>query len=313
MAASTVFQRVRQIGADSFTNSTKFKELIDLNAAIHASSAFPNRLYSSLSSHLRYGSRYTDTKRISQLVQSNGKRLFLVDTLALVRRLEAQGIPSKQAEAITGAITEVLNDSLENVANSFMSKAEMQKFEMIQESNLAKFKSEVQSSQKREMRKMVWWLTEFNWPLAADRLVWWLCHNLVLGAGGVTHDVTASVMLSGVASIGAPSKQGNHFSLLERENEKLQGDIEKLRSELRYEIDKVTAGQRLDLNLERGRIRDELANQNAETTNLTNKLDREIHALRAQLEAAKYDVIKYCIGTLVSISAVGLAVLRILM
>jgi len=91
------------------------------------------------------------------------------------------------------------------------------------------------------------------------------------------------------------------------------------------------------------RIRDELANQNAETTNLTNKLDRvstagnntvvccklllclsfsflsncailqEIHALRAQLEAAKYDVIKYCIGTLVSISAVGLAVIRILM
>ncbi|MBA0799256.1 hypothetical protein Gohar_009783 [Gossypium harknessii] len=104
--------------------------------------------------------------------------------------------------------------------------------------------------------------------------------------------------------------------MLQRETEKLRGDIEKMRSELRhvlYEIDKVTAGQRLDLNLERGRIRDELANQNAETTNLTNKLDREIHALRAQLEAAKYDVIKYCIGTLVSISAVGLAVLRILM
>ncbi|KAF9684415.1 hypothetical protein SADUNF_Sadunf04G0115900 [Salix dunnii] len=81
----------------------------------------------------------------------------------------------------------------------------------------------------------------------------------------------------------------------------------------RYEIDKVTAGQRLDLNLERGRIRDELANQNAETNNLTNKLDREIHALRAHLEAAKYDVIKYCIGTLVSICAVGIATVRILL
>lgn len=44
-----------------------------------------------------------------------------------VRRLEAQGVPSKQAEAITAAITEVLNDSLENVAHSFVSKAEMQK------------------------------------------------------------------------------------------------------------------------------------------------------------------------------------------
>ncbi|KAF3658090.1 putative Allene oxide cyclase [Capsicum annuum] len=108
------------------------------------------------------------------------------------------------------------------------------------------------------------------------------------------------------------STSENHFSLLQHEIEKLRSDIEKMRSELRYEIDKVSAGHRLDLNLERGRIRDELANQNQETANLTNKLDREIHTLRAQLEAAKYDVIKYCIGTLVSISAVGLAVVRLL-
>lgn len=36
-------------------------------------------------------------------------------------------MPSKQAEAITAAITEVLNDSLENVSQSVVSKAEMQK------------------------------------------------------------------------------------------------------------------------------------------------------------------------------------------
>lgn len=40
---------------------------------------------------------------------------------------------------------------------------------------------------------------------------------------------------------------------------------------------------------------------------------QEIHALKAQLEAAKYDVIKYCIGTLVSITAAGLAVIRIIL
>lgn len=189
----------------------------------------------------------------SQLVKTNGKRAFLVDTLALVRGLEAQGIPSKHAEVITASITEVLNHSLESVAQSFVSKAEMQKSELIQEANLSTFKSEIQSSQE------------------------------------------------------------HHFSSLQRETEKLHADIEKMHSELRYEIDKVTAGQRLDLNLERGRIRDEQAKQNAETTLITTKLDREIHALRAQLEAAKYEVIKYCIGTVVSISAVGLAVLRILM
>ena len=193
------------------------------------------------------------SKHFSQFVKSNGQRLFLVDTLALVRRLEGQGTPLKQAEAITAAITVVLNDSLENVSQSLVSKEEMQRITMLQEAKLSKFKAEVQSS------------------------------------------------------------QGHHFSLLQHETEKLRNDIEKMRSELRYEIDKVTAGQRLDLNLERGRIREELTSQNAETSNLTNKLDREIHALKAQLEAAKYDVIKYCIGTLVSISAVGLAVIRALM
>ncbi|KAH7686927.1 Mitochondrial calcium uniporter regulator 1 protein [Dioscorea alata] len=189
----------------------------------------------------------------SGLVKANGNRAFLVDTLALVRRLEAQGLPTKHAEAITSAVTEVLNDSLQNVAQSFVSKEEMQKSELLQDANLSKFKSQVQSSQE------------------------------------------------------------HHFSLLQRETEKLRVDIEKMRSELKYEIDKVTAGQRLDLNLERGRIRDELAKQNSGTMELTTKLDREIHALRAQLEAAKYDVIKYCIGTLVSISAVGLAIARIVM
>ncbi|KAH9618095.1 hypothetical protein KSS87_016000, partial [Heliosperma pusillum] len=192
-------------------------------------------------------------RQYSQLqVHGNGKRACLVDTLAMVRSLEKEGIPSKQAEAITSAITEVLNDTLENVSYSFVSRGEMQKTELVQEGNIAKFKTEVQSS------------------------------------------------------------QDHHFALLQRETEKLQGDIEKLQRELKYEIDKVTAGQRLDLNLEKGRIREELNNQTTETSNLTNKLDREIHALRAQLEAAKYEVIKYCIGTLVSISAVGLAVVRIL-
>lgn len=200
---------------------------------------------------LNDGVRRLDTREISQLVKANGKRASLVDTLALVRRLEAQGLPSKQAEVITAAITEVLNDSLEHVAESFVSKAEMQRSEMAQEAALSKFKAEVHSSQE------------------------------------------------------------HHFSLLQRETEKLRTDIDKMRSELRYEIDKVTAGQRLDLNLERGRIRDELANQSAETSTLTNKLDREIHTLKTHLEAAKYDVIKYCIGTIVSVTALGLGLLRI--
>eukprot|EP00850_Spirogloea_muscicola_P018017 SM000160S02558 [mRNA] locus=s160:247189:249484:- [translate_table: standard] len=193
-------------------------------------------------------------RNLSGLVQSpNGRRAFLVDTLALVKRLEAQGLTAKQAEAITAVITEVLNDSLENAGHSFSSKTDMQRTELLQEAALSKFKAEMQST------------------------------------------------------------QDHHFTTLQRETERLRTDIEKMRSELRYEIDKVTAGQRLDLNLEKGRIREELATQSQETAELTNKLDREINTLRTRVEAAKYEVIQYCIGTIVSVTAVGLGLLRVLM
>ncbi|KZV53476.1 hypothetical protein F511_14842 [Dorcoceras hygrometricum] len=70
------------------------------------------------------------------------------------------------------------------------------------------------------------------------------------------------------------SSQDHHFSLLQREAEKLRNEIEKMRGELRYEIDKATAGQRLDLNLERGRIRDELNNQAQKQETLQTSLIR---------------------------------------
>ncbi|KAK4364501.1 hypothetical protein RND71_015859 [Anisodus tanguticus] len=240
-------KRVIPLGVNYGISLTKLQGINNVAINVPAASLLVNRsqckadgynfkFYSSFSSK-SYAHNKFHYRQISQLVKSNNKRAFLVDTLALVHRFEAQGVPSKQAEAITSAITES---------------------DLVQEANHSKFKSQVQSSQ---------------------------------------------------AIIG--DSMESHISLLQHKTEKLRNDIEKVRSELRYEIDKLTAGQRLDLNLERGFIRDELAKQNTETSNLTNKLDREIHALRAQLEAGKYEVIKYCIGTLVSISAVGLAVLRL--
>lgn len=44
---------------------------------------------------------------------------------------------------------------------------------------------------------------------------------------------------------------------MKTENERLMTDVEKLKQRLREEITRTTAGVRLDLNLEKGRIRDE--------------------------------------------------------
>ncbi|KAL9241441.1 hypothetical protein vseg_015555 [Gypsophila vaccaria] len=249
MAASTASKRLCNFAAKSILNSTKSKQFIASTAANDANIVAQFRSFNSPSKN----SRYTNTKHMCQLANSTDKRMFIVDTYALARNLEAKGFPPKQAEVLTGAITKVLNDSLESVAYFFVTKPEMHNYEVTRESSLATFKTEIQSSQE------------------------------------------------------------HHFSLLQRETEKLQDGIEKLRSELKYAADKVTAGQKLDLNLERGRIRDELHNQSTETSKLTNKLDKEIHALRAQLESQKAEVLKYCTGTLVAISAVGIAMARVLL
>ncbi|CAL9155203.1 unnamed protein product [Musa hybrid cultivar] len=196
--------------------------------------------------------------------ESNGSRACLVDTLALVKWLEKEGVPSKQAEAIT----KVLNDSLESVAESFVSKPKMQR------------------------------------ALCSDSTLYTLFFlNLCHMIAGSTLCIAAT----------------------RGETEKLGVDIEKMRSELRYEIDKVTAGQRLDLNLERrcirDKLRDELAEQSAETTELITKLDRisfldqgekKLLIILAQLDAAKYDATKFCIVIVVSICAVACQIAALL-
>ncbi|MQL98693.1 hypothetical protein Taro_031411 [Colocasia esculenta] len=131
-------------------------------------------------------------RHVSQLLpKSNGKPAFLVDTLALVsgsrqsgnncraglggwtpgvRRLEAQGIPSKQAEAITSAITEVLNDSLENVAQSFVSQGELQK----------DFGGTLHRGLVNLSPYEVMSLLYSGICIEADRIVWWLVLHAML-------------------------------------------------------------------------------------------------------------------------------------
>ncbi|MQL96919.1 hypothetical protein Taro_029602, partial [Colocasia esculenta] len=120
MAAAAAARR-RALLLSAYSSSAAARLASDVGPLLRSSS-------SSLSRPGSYGGGGGYLRHVSQLLRkSNGKRSFLVDTLALVRKLEAEGIPSKQAEAITSAITEVLNDSLENVTQSFVSHGELQK------------------------------------------------------------------------------------------------------------------------------------------------------------------------------------------
>ena len=90
-------------------------------------------------------------------------------------------------------------------------------------------------------------------------------------------------------------------------------EIEKLRSELRFAHEKITTSQKLDLNLERGRLRDDLQRQDDKTGAMESRLDREISSMKTTIEAAKNDVIKYSIGAIMSMAAVGMSLMRLLM
>ncbi|KAL1316582.1 uncharacterized protein [Arachis hypogaea] len=85
-------------------------------------------------------------RSFSRMAKSNGRRFC--DASAITSGLEGQGVPKKQAQAISAGITEVL----EKVQESLMERTEM-----LQESHESKIKAEVQRSQmqlQREIEKL---------------------------------------------------------------------------------------------------------------------------------------------------------------
>ena len=89
--------------------------------------------------------------------------------------------------------------------------------------------------------------------------------------------------------------------------------LEKLRTEIRYEVDKLTSSQKLDLNLERGRTRDELQKQNDKILGIDSRLDREAHLIRTQIEASKNELLRYSVGTITALGALVLGALRLML
>lgn len=106
--------------------------------------------------------------------------------------------------------------------------------------------------------------------------------------------------------------QDVHLASVNKDLERQQNLIDKIRSDIRHEVDKLTASQRLDLNLEKGRMRDELQSQRDKATELEIKLDREVNELRARVETSKNDVIKSVIAIMGTFSAIAFTISRFL-
>jgi len=180
-------------------------------------------------------------------------RPMIVDTLKLVRKFEQAGLPTKQAEAMTILIADLMADNAEGMSRQFASKGELEQLLARNEAAVQVFRHDFTQNYENEMAK------------------------------------------------------------LQRDIERQQVELEKLKTELKYEVDKVISGHRLDLNLERGRIRDELQMHDTRAIDTAQRLDKEINDLKTSIEAGKSDIIKYCVGTIVGAVSVGLGVVRMLL
>ena len=79
----------------------------------------------------------------------------------------------------------------------------------------------------------------------------------------------------------------NELAMIKAENDRLVTDIDKLKQRLREEITRTQAGVRLDLNLEKGRMREQSSGQELKIKEVETRIEQEIAALRTQIQSSK--------------------------
>ncbi|KAI9053361.1 hypothetical protein LZ554_002320 [Drepanopeziza brunnea f. sp. 'monogermtubi'] len=96
-------------------------------------------------------------------------------------------------------------------------------------------------------------------------------------------------------------------------HERLTNDLAKLNSRLRDEVVRTQASVRLDLNLEKGRIREEAKVQELKIKETEMKIEQEVGGLREKLEAVKFQTLQWLMGVCTGTAALILGAWRLLM
>ncbi|KFX88853.1 hypothetical protein V495_02010 [Pseudogymnoascus sp. VKM F-4514 (FW-929)] len=89
-------------------------------------------------------------------------------------------------------------------------------------------------------------------------------------------------------------------------HESLTNDLAKFNNKLRDEISRTQASVRLDLNLEKGRIREESNSQGLKIKETETKIEQEVAALREKLEGVKFQTLQWLMGVVTGFSALVL-------
>ncbi|AET37754.1 Fmp32p Ecym_1534 [Eremothecium cymbalariae DBVPG len=104
----------------------------------------------------------------------------------------------------------------------------------------------------------------------------------------------------------------SEIHLIHSEQERIRNDLEQLRNKLREEITKANAGFKLDLSLEKGRIREEARNHDLQIKEIDTRIDQEVSNMKMQIDSVKTQVMQWLIGVCTGTFALVLAYVRLL-
>lgn len=102
----------------------------------------------------------------------------------------------------------------------------------------------------------------------------------------------------------------SEFTNLKKEQEQLRTNLTNLQNRLKEEITKNSAGVRLDLNLEKGRIREESSIHELKIEDTYTRIDEEIANMQMQIKSVKTQVMQWLIGVSSGTAALMLAFVR---
>lgn len=102
----------------------------------------------------------------------------------------------------------------------------------------------------------------------------------------------------------------SEFTNLKKEQEELRTNLTNLQNRLKEEITKSSAGVRLDLNLEKGRIREESSIHELKIEDTYTRIDEEIANMQMQIKSVKTQVMQWLIGVSSGTAALMLAFVR---
>jgi len=133
--------------------------------------------------------------------------------------------------------------------------------------------------------------------------------NMVTKADQEKHQYTQKVDFAQLKSE-MQLMEKNDLTTMRVDNDRLASDLERLKQRLREEITRTQAGVRLDLNLEKGRMRESSTGQELKIKEVDTRIEKEISELRTSIQASKAVTLQYLVGFVTGCSALLMAYLR---